>query len=81
MAAAASASFAELSMMLATLPAPTPKAGVPLVAAARTLACEPVATTRSACRIRAWVASLVIGAGSICTRSGGAPSLASSESM
>ena len=50
---------------------------VGVVAAARTLACEPVATTRSACRIRAWVASLVIGAGSICTRFSGAPTLAS----
>ena len=59
--------------MPATLPAPTPKAGVPLAYAARTLACEPVATTRSQAAIRASVAALPIGCGSTCTKSRGAP--------
>ena len=45
--AAASARSAVSSTIAATLPAPTPIAGVPLEYAARTLVCEPVATTRS----------------------------------
>ena len=56
----------------ATLPAPTPKAGVPEAYAARTFACEPVATTRSHRRMSSAVDSLVTGAGRICTRSRGA---------
>ena len=68
-------------MITATLPSPTPSAGVPDEYAARTFACEPVATTRSAERISSCVASLVTGAGSICTRSAGAPTFASSEWM
>ena len=69
---AASVRLAVSSTTETTLPAPTPKAGVPQVEAARILACEPVATTRSACCIRACVASLVMGAGRNCTRSVGA---------
>ena len=49
--AAASARSAVSSTITATLPAPTPIAGVPLAYAARTLVCDPVATTRSAWRI------------------------------
>ena len=62
--AAASSMSAVSSTMTATLPAPTPIAGVPLAYAARTLVCEPVATTRSACRISSNVCSRVTGAGS-----------------
>ena len=43
---AASARSAVSSTIAATLPAPTPIAGVPLEYAARTLVCEPVATTQ-----------------------------------
>src|SRR5476651_1414852 len=42
----------------------------------RTLACDPVATTRSHCRRSAAVAALVIGGGSTWTRSGDKPALA-----
>lgn len=47
--------------MLATLPAPTRYAGVPLAYAARTLACDPVATTRSLRRISSVVEHFVTG--------------------
>src|SRR5688572_21269795 len=71
--AAASAQSALSSTITATLPAPTPSAGVPLEYPARTLACEPVTTTRSHCFINWLEVSLVTGFGSICTRSSGAP--------
>jgi len=73
MRSAASATSAVSSTMPATLPAPTPKAGVPLAYAARTFACEPVATTRSHSFISSAVDCLLTGDGSSCTRSRGAP--------
>ena len=69
MRSAAASTSALSSTMPATLPAPTPNAGVPLAYAARTLACEPVATTRSLRRISSSVDRLVTGDGSTCTRS------------
>ena len=58
---AASARSAVSSMITGTLPAPTPIAGVPLIAARRTLSSEPVTTTRSAAFISASIESLVTG--------------------
>ena len=63
MRSAARSISAVSSTMPATLPAPTPKVGVPLAYAARTLACEPVATTRSDWRMSSNVDALLTGEG------------------
>ena len=72
---AASAILALSSMIVTTLPCPTPKAGVPEEYPARTLFCEPVTTKRSASSIKRWVLAFEGGIGTICTRSGLRPML------
>src|SRR6187399_62716 len=75
---AASAQSALSSTITATLPVPTPSAGLPLEYPARTLFWDPVTTTRSACLISSVVSSRVTGAGSCCTSPSGAPTRLSS---
>ena len=77
---AASTMSAVSSTVITALPAPTPKAGVPLEYAAPTIAAPPVARMRSHCFISSFVFSSETMPTS-CTRSAGAPIFSSAARM